>query len=139
MALIHAENNEPVQGRTRLQKMVFLLQQRTPDWKIPEYQFEAYDYGPFSKSLYDDLDNLIERNLVEENREEFDQDKILYEYNLTEKGKKAVRLITDEQEWEELILRADEIKSQFNRMELAEVLDFVYTEYPQFAENSVLR
>jgi len=119
--------------------MAFLLQQRAPDWDIPEYQFEAYDYGPFSKSLYDDLDNLIVRGLVEENREEFDQEKVLYEYNLTEKGERVVGLISDDQEFEALVSHADQIKSQFNRMELAEVLDFVYTEYPQFTENSVLR
>lgn len=58
---------EPISGRTRLMKMVFLfdkevrrrfnLDRAIPDSALPE--FEPYDYGPFSKQVYADLDFLL--------------------------------------------------------------------------------
>lgn len=135
-----AQDNEPVQGRTRFQKMVFLLQQRmNPEEEgFRQYDYEAYDYGPFSKDLYADLDGLIEQGYVDENTEEFDENKILYEYKLTEKGQNMVNRLEPEKRFEEVFNLSYEMKSEFNNRPLSEVIDYVYSEYPEYAENSVL-
>jgi hypothetical protein len=57
-------------GRTKLTKIVFLLQKLRPDLvqRIAGpggfYAFEPFDYGPFSKELIDDLDQLRLAKLI---------------------------------------------------------------------------
>lgn len=66
------EQAEPIVGRTRLVKMVFLfeqeirkpfrLEQVVPDSALP--QFEAYHYGPYSRAVFDDLEFLMDMEFV---------------------------------------------------------------------------
>jgi len=137
MALMYSQDQEEIQGRTRFQKMVFLLQQEFE--KTEFYDFEAYDYGPFSKGLYDDLDDLIDRNLVEETREEFDEDKVYYEYKLTDAGRELIERLSDEEKTQDIMGLSERLKQEINSEDLSVVLDRVYSEYPKYAENSVLR
>jgi len=134
---MYSQDQEEIQGRTRFQKMVFLLQQEFE--KTEFYDFEAYDYGPFSKGLYDDLDDLIERNLVEETREEFDEDKVYYEYKLTDVGQELIERLSDQEETQDIMVLSERLKQEINSKDLSVVLDRVYSEYPEYAENSVLR
>lgn len=77
MILLYAKGHtgeqcQPIQGRTRLMKMVFifkkeLLPKVNKDKTIaPEAlpKFDAYDYGPFSPQVYADLEFLIEMGFV---------------------------------------------------------------------------
>jgi uncharacterized protein YwgA len=57
---IHSTSNEPIDGRTRLTKMVYLFEKEIykqffDDLDIALPQFEPYHYGPFSKQLFEDL------------------------------------------------------------------------------------
>jgi len=62
------ERCEPIRGRTRLMKMVFLfdkeirrnfnLERAIPDEVMPE--FIEFDYGPFSSQVFNDLEFLVE-------------------------------------------------------------------------------
>lgn len=141
MSLMYACDNEPIQGRTRFQKMVFLLQEETEGHHrdLKHYRFKPYDYGPFSKELYDDLDELIERGLVSQSQEEFGDDKVFYEYELTEKGFSFMEESCEKEEIRNIVNVSRDLKSDLNHMELSEVLDYVYSEYTEYAENSVLR
>jgi len=137
LALMYSQDQEEIQGRTRFQKMVFLLQQEFGE--IEFYHFQAYDYGPFSKGLYDDLDDLIDRGLVEETRDEFDEDKVYYEYQLTDQGRDLIEGLSEQEGAEDILELSEQLKREINSKELSEVLDRVYEEYPEYAENSVLR
>lgn len=63
----------PIQGQTRLMKMVFLFQQELSrrlnlNQVIDEEafpKFEAYDYGPYSADVYSDLEFLVNHGLVD--------------------------------------------------------------------------
>lgn len=67
LLLLYAEGksgqcNEPVVGRTRLTKMLFLFKQellerfkRNDDSLIPFYEFFPWNFGPFSSQVYEDL------------------------------------------------------------------------------------
>lgn len=134
---MYSQDQEEIQGRTRFQKMVFLLQQELGE--IEFYHFQAYDYGPFSKGLYDDLDDLIDRGLVEETRDEFDEDKVYYEYQLTDQGRELIEGLSEQEGAEDILELSEQLKREINSEELSEVLDRVYEEYPEYAENSVLR
>lgn len=55
---------EPL-DRLRLQKGVFLLQERGPeDWR-ELYQYEPWDWGPFSRDLAVDLNRLVDEAFLE--------------------------------------------------------------------------
>jgi len=65
------EEAEPIDGRTRLMKLLFLLQFQVdfPVDKILEskskYEFQPYHYGPFTKDVYNDLEFLENVGLIE--------------------------------------------------------------------------
>lgn len=141
LVLLGAEDEESVEGRTRLQKLMFLIQKRMEeqgdslDWGYP---FRAYDYGPFAKELYDDLDRLRRRGFIEEREQRLDDDVIQYDYVLTPKGREFVREELEERRPDGLAETAETVKDEFNDVPLQQLIDYVYTEYPEYAENSVL-
>ena len=67
------EPNEPIIGRTRLVKMLFLFKEEAmPHFRretdIPEdefYEFFPWDFGPFSRDVYDDLTFFTLRGFIE--------------------------------------------------------------------------
>ena len=78
MLLLYARGHtgqqcDPIRGRTRLMKMVFLFDKEArrkfnlgkaiPKEAIP--RFEAYDYGPFSAQVFADLEFLVDLGFVE--------------------------------------------------------------------------
>lgn len=73
-------SNERV-GRTKLQKMVYLVDKYL-DWNIDS--FRLHFYGPYSSSIANILKTIKEDNLVEEKLEIFGP----YEYKLLDRGKK---------------------------------------------------
>jgi uncharacterized protein YwgA len=97
MVLLYAKGHtgkhcEPIIGKTRLMKMVFLfdkeirpkfnLRKSIPDTALPK--FEPYDYGPFSAQVYEDLEFLVEMGFVEvtsaEDTELLEEEVQEYEY-----------------------------------------------------------
>lgn len=149
LALMYAHHEEPIEGRTRLQKMIFLLQKKfeEDDGGLPisdKYSFTAYDYGPFSQPLYADLDELRGEDsdgdrLVVERSDTFDRGKVKYQYELTPAGTAFIEdELADDETFQEILRNAEEIKDEFNHLSLSQVIERVYTEYPEYAENSVL-
>ena len=77
---VTAELNQPISGRTRIVKMLFLFREEAlRDFRhgtdITEqnfYQFFAWDFGPFSTQVYDDLTFFTLRGFIEtdESKEE---------------------------------------------------------------------
>ncbi len=49
----------------RLQKAMFLFAQETDVPEDQKYEFRAYNYGPMSRGVYEDIDDLVEAGLVE--------------------------------------------------------------------------
>jgi len=65
--------NEPIDGRKKIQKLMFLVEH----WEnnkivksigLTGYVFKIYYYGPFCKKIYDDLDELVKRKYIEAER-----------------------------------------------------------------------
>lgn len=139
LALLHASNEQDIDGRTRMQKLVFLIQKEFDDTDgLPgTYTYIPYDYGPFAKKLYDDLDYLKDRGLIKEQKETIEDGKVKYHYTLTPKGRDQLDQWSDDQV-SAVLQRAEDIKDRFNSTPLPTLLDYVYTEYPEYAENSVL-
>jgi len=139
LALLAADGAEPIEGRTRLQKFIFLAQQelKNDGYELEaEYDFVPYDYGPFAKEIYDDVEELKRRDLVKEESKELDDGVIKYDFVLTKKGEEFVEGLDEGQN--EIREKLGEVKNRHSSTELQELIDQVYSEYPGYAENSVL-
>jgi len=121
--------NEPISGRIRLLKEIFLLKQQA---KIKEdiYEFRPYKYGPFANEFLKDMDFLKENGYILE-REGLGG----LIYQLTPKGIKHADVLYDELD-ENIKRRLFGIKVRFNDMALNDLLDYVYSTYPKYAEKS---
>lgn len=167
------EINEPIEGRTRLTKMMFIFKKeiskklnKLDQDSLPE--FFAYDYGPFSKDLFDDLRFFESIDFIKENENddstvaEAEMGEYMYDINnqrgfeenvdvlnveppsavsfsLTEKGEKYVE--------DELIALLEEEQKEFlsqfkkkiNVLSLDAILEYVYKKYPKFATKSKIK
>ena len=144
LALLYADEEHRIDGRTRFQKLIFLMQMEgnlNDLAPTDTYRFEPYDYGPFSSTLYDDLDIHIERGLIDDSKEELDEedDIVKYEYQLEPEGQEFIEEELSEGELERIVNEAKRIVREYGDMPLPELIDLVYSKYPDYAENSVLR
>lgn len=142
LALLYAGDGETIEGRTRMQKLVFLMQQyldeRDEDlFTSEEYEFIAYDYGPFSKELYDDLDSLSEQGHIVDSEEELRDGKEKYDYEIQPTGVDVIENRKDKEGIQEILQLAEDLKGQYNDVLLSELIDYVYSQYPEYAENSI--
>lgn len=142
LALMYAGDGEPIEGRTRLQKLVFLMQKRLEEagedpLQTDDYEFIPYDYGPFSKELYDDIDKTMARGMVEGREEDLGEDKVKYDYEIQEDGEQWVRDQLAKEEAQRVLRLAEEIKDEYGDVYLSDLIDEVYSRYPKYAENSI--
>ncbi len=168
------EINEPIKGRTRIVKMMFLFDQEIKkkflkDSDIEEIEmpeFYAWDYGPFSKQVYDDIEFFINNGFIEnkilkgeiDEAEEdeflnwaeefmFDNEKDLLlasyqeeEFKLTNQGLGFVdrtKLYADLTENQKSILKA--FKASINKASLHAILRYVYLKYPEYTSKSKIK
>lgn len=136
LLLLYVNNREAIVGTTRFQKLVFLLQERIEDLN-KKYEFEAYDYGPYSTTLHNAIDELVDDGLVTEITEETASGNEKRIYRITEKG---VQYLSDEFSADDVDKRMKQkihkIKSRYNHIPLLELLDRIYEQYPDYASNS---
>ena len=135
--LAYSSNKQPIAGRTRFQKMIFILQ------NVPfcpkEYTFVPHDYGPYSKELQADIDDLIANKLLLETQEVISSGKIKYHYVITSIGTRKLARIMDLSnlnkrfKFNKLIKSCEEIKNQLNSKDLSSLLEEIYIKYPEFA------
>lgn len=155
------QSGEPVNGITRLQKLVFLLKQGEGPATVVEaaksFMYEAYKMGPFSKQLYEDLDVLASLGLLRTTKLEYlisddsDPDHLVESgfgtqqrvvestrYSLTKKGMQVgADLFSSLKRRERDAL--SEFKKFFNSIPLRQLLIFVYQRYPHFTTESEIR
>jgi len=123
----------------RFQKGLFLFARRA---RIPErskYPFKPYNYGPMSTGLYTDLDRLVDEGLLERASVPGKQ---WSRYKPNMATFREGRRILKQTEREDLLDAARElyeIKQDVSRMGFNELLERVYSEYPEYAVNSVFR
>jgi uncharacterized protein YwgA len=116
--------NEPIEGKTRLVKMLFLfkievLPHFRRNTKITEdnfYEFFPWDFGPFSAQVYDDIAFFMLRDFVESSASEGDglpESAAEWEKWLQESGSR----VTDDDidEYEEELFRLTESGIKFTK------------------------
>ena len=122
--------NAPVGGKTRLMKMMFLLERRFRHLITPSHDFVAYKYGPHSFEVQREIEDLKRNKLVQS----FEDTKGETFY-LTPEGvimANEIALSTDVK----AMAAIRNIKSRYNNMSLNALLHVVYEQYPDMAKES---
>lgn len=156
---------EPIEGITRLQKLLFLLQRDIgPKQLVKEaeaYQYKAYKMGPYSEQLRSDLEELESAAIVvterlnywlpddgdgvPEKSADFDtptrETKRVESYRFSLSADLGQQIGKDL--WDSLAPKVREelaaFKAFFNSLSLRQLLIFTYEKYPEFTEASTIK
>lgn len=118
-----------MQGRTRLQKTMFLLQSK---YGIPlNLNFEPYFYGPYSEELAYDIEILKSLGIVSE-KIVVKNNCIEYIYTLTAKGKQILnKMLEENQRFKQYSQKILQYVNELNKLPLkqlvAEAKSFITT------------
>jgi len=134
-----------VSGRTRFMKLLFLLKNELRFTKrelAGFYQFRSGKYGPFSRGVMKDLEELqddgfikVEAKLV--SLSEFNEEQeYLHIYELISEQADVVQEAVDNLP-SNIVQKLGKLKV-FNGMPLVELLKYVYTTYPHYIKKSTI-
>lgn len=143
-----------VHGITRLEKLLFLASQEegVDDLVEDPFQFKPYHYGPYSKQIYEAVELLEELGLLIDDRyldddqldeaEELaldvaDEQGVERRFILTESGEKVADLLAAGRP--DVFDKLSRVKKTYGSLGLRRLIRYVYSKYPQFAEQSVIR
>ncbi len=131
-------------GTTRLQKYGFLLtQQYKKEMNViaeAEPKLKFYDdweplwFGPFSKSLADDIDICMDNSLIYREAVKLSQDS--FRYGLTLKGRVRWRVMLRKFNNEMTAIHKKVMNLQ--KMRLGRLLENIYSAYPEYTVNSTI-
>jgi len=166
------EINEPIKGSTRIQKMMFIYEKEIHNKydyaKLIDFnpEFFAFNYGPFSSKVLDDIRFLSNAGFIKElnlnensDIEDFEfvsyenyeytnndvdtsfSDKNYIEYSLTEKGirfvdQKIINIFKEKPDLERVLI---EFKNKIINMPLTSIIKYVYNRYPEMTINSKIK
>jgi uncharacterized protein YwgA len=163
------DRNEPITGRTRLTKMVFLFKEEVlpqfgRDIQVTEenyYRFFPWAFGPFSKELYDDLfffilqgfvsakpavDSVLPEEAAEwqhwihqGDMDDDEEDTFQQESFRLTEKGMAFAIGLDEQLNKNQKLLLREFKKRTVQVPLRALLRYVYSNHPKMTENSQIK
>ena len=120
-------DNESIPSKTHLQKEMFLLLKETVFQKMDGYKFVPHYYGPFSRELDSDLNELVVSGLVNDSAG----------FTLTPYGFKDANVL-----WNNLDqlhkTALSRIKERYSRLTSEKILDYVYEKYKKYTVKSAI-
>jgi hypothetical protein len=127
-----SEQLDPV----RLQKGMFLMAQEYPLSPGERYEFVPYDYGPFSVDIYRDLDVLYQMGFIECTQT---PGYTWSRYRPTEAGVGQAQRVVDvmDAQQRKRAVYLQQLKQGVLSLTFRQLLQHVYSRYPEFRENSV--
>jgi hypothetical protein len=143
-----------LRGITRLEKLLFLAEQETDLSKQVEdrFQFEPYNYGPYSKGVYDSVELLEQAELVTDERvyegvpldeiegasaSDRELEGVERRFALTTDGREVAAFLASQHPAVASALSG--IKRRYGRIPLRQLIRYVYSHYPPYAEASLIR
>jgi uncharacterized protein len=147
-----------IQGVTRLEKLLFLLERETSasEWLTEDAEFRAYNYGPFSSKVYQAVDMLSAAGLVKDSGQQSSDEEDSWEkenaifdrndldpyatrdFELTPDGWQYYKALASEVGAEQL-KEVSAFKSRFANVPLRQLVRYVYERYDEFTSKSVIR
>lgn len=141
-------------GITRLEKLLFLADRETQvrQWVEDAFEFKPYNFGPYSKDIYEAVEFLEEIDLLREERrregetldelEELDaavdqQEGIERSFYLTDKGKAVADLLASRHP--EIASAMAQVQTKYGQLPLRRLIRDVYGRYPEMATESLIK
>ena len=118
-----------IDGKTKLQKLLFLGKN---EFNLDiNFDFEKYNYGPYSFGLTADLEVLVQLGLINAQTEYFETDNEFrgrkITYTLSDKGGKIAEEVTAK--YSDFIKSAQSVLSKWGDKPLSEIIRYVYDKY----------
>jgi uncharacterized protein len=157
--LLGAEGTEPqgrIEGVTRLEKLLFLLERETPagHWLTEKPDFRSHRFGPFSSKVYQAVETLAAAGLIRDSASPSPDQQDAWEttnvvldesdpyanrtFELTDSGWEYFRALL-----QDLPLEAPKVvfgfKRRFGTIPLRQLVRYVYERYPEFTDKSEIR
>jgi DNA-binding PadR family transcriptional regulator len=138
LALLYADGQRKIEGITRFQKLVFLAQEETDIEEI--FEFTPDNYGPFSTSLYATLEELEEKDVILRQVETTRGGNGKFIYSIGNLGENAAEALLKDStsDFQAIVNEVQPIKEAHNTQPLNQLLRYVYSNYPNTTEESVL-
>lgn len=128
--LLHLFKFGEVKGRTRFQKLLYLQKYELESTEGSFYSFKWDRYGPFSKEILGDLEDLVDKGLISVKTDEVgmtSDTRHLFTYNLTKEGRDLISGLL-EQLHPRTLDTLDSLR-EFNEMPLDRLLKYVYERF----------
>lgn len=130
LAALSPAKKDPFQP-VHVQKLFFLIDERA-DIGRKYFDFEPYDYGPFDKQVYYDLEELEEEGKVEINRNDWNQRQFLLTDAGQEEGEAALGKLSEDSR--DYITRlSDYVRS----LSFTDLVSAIYKAFPEMKEKSI--
>jgi hypothetical protein len=152
-----ARDQGRIDGITRLEKLLFLLEKETEasKWLKEGANFRSDNFGPFSAKAYQEIENLTTYGLINDSatlsesvEDTWESEHIIGEeasdpyatrnLELTEKGRRYYEALLAElpPEAESVV---GELKRRFGAIPLRRLIRYVYQRHPDFTDKSIIR
>lgn len=118
-----------IRGKTRFQKLIYLIQDEATTRNVqgPSFEYKLYHYGPFSSELSSILENLRNRGFLNEKVETTPAGYERFVYTITDEGR---RLLEHSMRKKLLPKRLEkiirEIAEEYGELQLSELVDEAY-------------
>lgn len=134
--LLYADPEYPIHGRIRFVKEVFLLVKEVlPKEKVEQIIFIKHRFGPYTPEIEYAVDDMVLTNYVfVEGRKNSRNESI----GITKKGMVYIAPRFDKLA-ENIKIEIKRKRAEWDSLTTAGVLNYVYTHYPDYLENSVLK
>lgn len=122
----------------RIMKGMFIFEMKAPSaWVLDEtkYNFVPYNYGPFSPQVYSDLETLHEMGYVSIQQA---QNRSWNYYSLTDEGQEESEAVITQMDTR-MVDYLKSLRGFVSAVSFRQLLESVYTEFPDFAVNSVFK
>ena len=126
LILLASANNEPIKGRLKLQKMMFLLSDKIEEIRN-QSSYDADNYGPYSEVVDEEAQYLEQIGVLSSRPGEI---------TLTKEGNEIAKELI-KKENKNVLNALNEYKKFLNDLSSKEVLDYVYSAYPDMTEQSI--
>jgi len=139
LLLLHVDIEHPIQGRTRLAKLLFLVQKEILETgqlgaEGETYEFRADRYGPFSDEIFDEVEFLSDAGLIQRSGENENET-----FRITDLGSEFVKQRILPKSRPTGVEDVKRLRTKFGSVSLSQLLQFVYAKYPEYAVKSVIR
>ena len=128
LQLVSLENT--FRGRVRLQKLTFLTNERYRGGL--GYKFEPAPLGPVSRSVSVAILRLRQLGLIEEKIESTSAGHKVFCYEITNSGRKLVKVIKENNDDVKLNKAIDATYKKYGNMKYMDLLDLVHKRFPQY-------